>query len=121
VSYAAMLPAPVIGACANISPDMADPIRSATSLQQLRQLSTTFPADSAMGTAPPGIGGYAPTYAVSKCLLNRAVQLLSGGAPELGGEGLSVVTVCPGWCRWGGGGGARRREGVRGGLHRRLL
>jgi NAD(P)-dependent dehydrogenase (short-subunit alcohol dehydrogenase family) len=46
-------------------------------------------------------GGMCPTYCVAKALLNKAVQLMA--ADEAFKErGVSVVSVCPGWCRWAG-------------------
>jgi NAD(P)-dependent dehydrogenase (short-subunit alcohol dehydrogenase family) len=39
-----------------------------------------------------------PTYCVAKALLNKAVQLMAAdGAFKQ--RGVSVVSVCPGWCR----------------------
>lgn len=44
-------------------------------------------------------GGYAPTYSVAKALLNRGVQLMAADS-AFKERGVSVVSVCPGWCRW---------------------
>jgi NAD(P)-dependent dehydrogenase (short-subunit alcohol dehydrogenase family) len=41
-----------------------------------------------------------PTYCVAKALLNRAGQLLAADE-AFKQRGVSVVSVCPGWCRCG--------------------
>lgn len=43
-------------------------------------------------------GGMCPTYCVAKALLNKAGQLLSAD-DVFKQRGVSVVAVCPGWCR----------------------
>jgi NAD(P)-dependent dehydrogenase (short-subunit alcohol dehydrogenase family) len=42
-----------------------------------------------------------PTYCVAKALLNKAVQLMAADE-AFKQRGVSVVSVCPGWCRWDG-------------------
>jgi NAD(P)-dependent dehydrogenase (short-subunit alcohol dehydrogenase family) len=44
-------------------------------------------------------GGMCPTYCVSKALLNKAGQLLAADQ-SFKQRGVSVVSVCPGWCRY---------------------
>mmetsp|Transcript_5060 Transcript_5060/g.14545 ORF Transcript_5060/g.14545 Transcript_5060/m.14545 type:complete len:305 (-) Transcript_5060:512-1426(-) len=51
--------------------------------------------------ADKGIAGPTPTrpvYCVSKALLNKGVQVLAEDE-RVTSRGLSVVAVCPGWCR----------------------
>merc|ERR1712151_453200 len=41
---------------------------------------------------------YSPPYSLSKALLNRATQILSDD-PQMKEKNISLVAICPGWCR----------------------
>ncbi len=59
------------------------------------------------------MGGGTPAYSVSKAALNAITRLLAG---ELGGSGILVNSVCPGWVAtdMGGAGGRPIPDGARG-------
>ncbi|KAF6265826.1 hypothetical protein COO60DRAFT_1623711 [Scenedesmus sp. NREL 46B-D3] len=76
--------------------------RQVTSQQHWRSMAAALPPfnpDSPMASLrPEQPGALAPTYCVSKALLNRAVQLMAADE-ELRARGVAVVAVTPGWCR----------------------
>jgi hypothetical protein len=73
-----------------------------TSQQHWRSIAASLPpfnANSPMASLQPQQpGALAPTYCVSKALMNRAGQLMAADA-DLKARGVSVVAVTPGWCR----------------------
>uniref|UniRef100_A0A383VG77 Uncharacterized protein n=1 Tax=Tetradesmus obliquus TaxID=3088 RepID=A0A383VG77_TETOB len=73
-----------------------------TSQQHWRSIAAALPAfnpDSPMASLKPEQpGALAPTYCVSKALMNRAVQLMAADE-GLQARGVRVVAVTPGWCR----------------------
>jgi NAD(P)-dependent dehydrogenase (short-subunit alcohol dehydrogenase family) len=73
-----------------------------TSQQHWRSMAAALPPfnpNSPMASLKPEQpGALAPTYCVSKALMNRAVQLMAADE-QLKERGLSVVAVTPGWCR----------------------
>jgi NAD(P)-dependent dehydrogenase (short-subunit alcohol dehydrogenase family) len=102
-----------LGSRANLSPDYKEAVQSVTDISSLHT-AVTFNPNSPMGTAPPGAGSMAPTYSVVKALLNRSVELLSADE-KFKQRGVSVVSVCPGWCRTDMGTSAADRSAEQGG------
>eukprot|EP00877_Chromochloris_zofingiensis_P008306 jgi/Chrzof1/3729/Cz13g06240.t1 len=80
------------------TPDYVQPVKTATTLDQLKAAGV-FHAEK---PGPAGETGFplssAAAYNVSKLLLNKAVQLMNEDE-KLKSKGVSVVSVCPGWCR----------------------
>lgn len=68
----------------------ADRIRSAKTIADMEAFEYS-PGD-------PIKSGFAPTYKLTKGMLNRATQLLSMD-PLLVSKGITVNACCPGWCR----------------------
>lgn len=89
-----------LGALGCLTPDYAEPISSAATLGEVKAAAHRFDPDSPLAKA-----SFAPSYCVSKAALNRSVQLLAAG-DLLKDKGVSVVAVCPGWCRTDMGSGA---------------
>ncbi|WIA15411.1 hypothetical protein OEZ85_002065 [Tetradesmus obliquus] len=104
-----------LGKLANLSPDYVEAVAAMSSIDAFKEPAAAVPfnADSSMGSAAPGAGGMCPTYCVAKALLNKAGQLLAAD-DVFKQRGVSVVAVCPGWCRTDMGGEGADRSGAEG-------
>eukprot|EP00877_Chromochloris_zofingiensis_P012949 jgi/Chrzof1/7908/Cz02g40230.t1 len=97
-----------LGQYTNLTSDYANPIKAATTLDQIRAAGV-FQA----GSPQPQQNSYSPSYNVSKCMLNRAVQLMHEDQ-QLRDKGVTVVSTCPGWCRTGMGSERAHRSAEQG-------
>eukprot|EP00877_Chromochloris_zofingiensis_P008308 jgi/Chrzof1/3730/Cz13g06250.t1 len=79
------------------TPDYVPPVKAATTLDQLTA-ARAFHAQKPLSQVKRDYPTTNAAYNVSKMFLNKAVQLMNEDE-RLKSKGVSVVSVCPGWCR----------------------
>ena len=95
-----------LGQLSNISQNYQKLVTDSKTLEDFKNI-TFDPSDVDMQKA------YAPTYSLSKAILNRATQILAASDPFTT-KNISIACVCPGWCKTDMGGPSAHRTDEQG-------